>query len=93
MESHTPVVSSNYHTACTGLLTLLNKVNLVEALTLVGGFELLSELVVAYTAGINDGVGGQNVLRITQLGEVIDSGAYRLTAAPRAAFCAAPPAT
>ena len=60
-----PVVAGDNDTAGTGLLALLDEVDLVEALALVGSLELLSELVVADTAGVDDRVRRENVLRTT----------------------------
>lgn len=62
MRQCAPVVSSNHHTAGTGLLTLIDLVNLVETLALVGSLELLSELIIADAASVDDRVGRKNVL-------------------------------
>ena len=62
-----PVVSGDDYTAGTGLLALLDEVDLVEALTLVGSLELLSEVIVTDAAGVDDRVRGQNVLREQKL--------------------------
>lgn len=38
--------------ACTRLLALLDEVNLVKALALVGSLELLGKLIVSHTPGV-----------------------------------------
>lgn len=53
-EENIPVVASDDNSACTGLLALLDEVSLLEAFTLVGGLELLSELIVADTTSVNN---------------------------------------
>ena len=50
---------------CTGLLALLDEVGLLETLALVGGFELLGEIIVADTASVYD-----RALRKDVLGEL-----------------------
>lgn len=55
-------MASDNNTAGTGLLALLDEVDLVEALALVGSLKLFSKLVVADTSGVHDGLGGQNIL-------------------------------
>jgi hypothetical protein len=73
------------------LLTLLDEIGFCETLSFVRLPELLGELVIADAASINYGIGWQHILKcIRRGGGVKEKG---LTAAPRAAFCAAPPAT
>ena len=60
-----PVVAGDNDTAGTGPLALLDKIYLVETFALVSSLELLSELVVAHTAGEDHGMRGQNVLSNT----------------------------
>ena len=59
-----PVVAGDNDTAGTGLLALLDEVGLLETLALVGGFELLGEIIVADTASVYD-----RALRKDVLGE------------------------
>lgn len=56
-------MASDNNTAGTGLLALLDEVDLVEALAFVSSLELLSKLVVADTSGVHNGLGRQNILR------------------------------
>ena len=73
------------------LLALLDEISFCETLSFVRRPELLGKLVIADAASIHYGIGGQHILRcIRRRGGVKKKG---LTAAPRAAFCAAPPAT
>ena len=95
-ECCAPVVASDDDRARARLLALLHEVRLVEALALVGRLELLREIVVADAAGVHDRVWGEDVL---DMGVCVSALGRRTrvlgtrTAAPRAAFCAAPPAT
>lgn len=65
----------------------------MKAFAFVGCLQLLSKLIVTDTPGVYDGVGRQNVLRMTVSNTHSVSDVKRRTAAPRAAFWAAPPAT
>ncbi len=58
-----PVVTSENDATCASLLALLDLVDLSQALALVCSLELLSEVIVADTAGVHNGVRGQNILR------------------------------
>jgi hypothetical protein len=55
-------VAGDNDTAGTSSLALLDEVDLVEALPLIGSLELLSKLVVTNTAGIHDRVRGKHIL-------------------------------
>ena len=80
-------MASDNDTARAGLLALLDLVDVGEALAAVGSAELLSEVIVADAAGVDDEVGRQNVLCVCVRTET--RSLYRtdrLTAAPRAAF-------
>lgn len=49
-----PVVASDDNSTCASLLALLDEVGLLETLTLVGGLQLLGELIVANTTSVDD---------------------------------------
>jgi hypothetical protein len=55
--------TSDNHRTSSRLLTLLDKICIRETLALVRGFELLSEVIVAYASGKYDGVGGEYILQ------------------------------
>ena len=57
-----PIVAGDNHTAGTGLFAFFNVVNLIQSLALVGSFELLSEVVVAYTTCEDNRLGRKHVL-------------------------------
>jgi hypothetical protein len=87
-----PIVTSDNHTASTCLLALLDQVNFAKAFTRISGFQLFGEIVISDTASIDNRAGRKDILS----NSVLDRGykaTQRRTAAPRAAFCAAPPAT
>ena len=91
------VVASDDDGARTRLFTLLDEVALVEAFARVRCLQLLCELVIADAADINDGVRREDILNdeweeLVTLSEDVDEQGKH-TAAPRAAFWAAPPAT
>jgi hypothetical protein len=76
------------------LFTLLDEIRLGEAFPFICFLELLSELVITHATSIDDGIRRQGVLRERELRKLERGGVGRRhTAAPRAAFCAAPPAT
>lgn len=79
--------------AGTSLLAFLDEVCVLKTFAFVGCLQLLSKLIVTDTSGVYDGVGRQNVLRMTVSNTHSVSDVKRRTAAPRAAFWAAPPAT
>ena len=82
--------------ACARALALLDHVALVEALALVRGLELLGELVVADATSVNDRARWEDVLvMVDENGWSPENGRgmNARTAAPRAAFWDAPPAT
>lgn len=56
-------MASDYDTAGTGSLALLDKVDVSETFTAVGSAELLSEIVIPYAAGVDDRVRRENILR------------------------------
>lgn len=62
-----PMVAGNDNGAGTSLLPLLHEIDLVESLTLVGFFELLSELVVSNSTGVDHRLWGENILHPIQL--------------------------
>ena len=64
---HAPVVSSNNHTTGTGLLTLLDIVDLIKAFPPIRSLELLSEVVIPDTASEHDGFWRQDILRCTSV--------------------------
>lgn len=82
---------------CPGLFILLNEIRFGETLPFVCRLELLSEIVVANATGVDHGVWRQHVLggerRRRLKGRQWGKANVEHTAAPRAAFCAAPPAT
>lgn len=55
-------MASDDNTTGTGLLALLDEVDLVEAFALVGSLKLFSKLVVADTSSVHDRLGRQNIL-------------------------------
>lgn len=55
-------MTSDNDTAGTGLLALLDEVDLVEALALVSSLELFSKHVVADASGVHNGLGRENIL-------------------------------
>ena len=79
------------------LFTLLDEIRFGETLPFVCRLELLGETVVADATGVDHGVWRQHVLgeerRSLQKDENEERRNVEHTAAPRAAFCAAPPAT
>lgn len=79
--------------AGTSLLAFLDEVCVLEAFPLVGGLQLLSKLIVTDTSSVDDRVGRQNVLHMAVSNKPNVRDVKRRTAAPRAAFWAAPPAT
>lgn len=86
-----PVMTSDNDCTRSRLLALLDEISFCETLSFVRRPELLGKLVIADAASVHYGIGGQHILRcIRRRGGVKKKG---LTAAPRAAFCAAPPAT
>ena len=89
------MVASDNNSAGTGLFALGDLVHLSQTLALVSDLELLSEVIVSDGSSVDDGVRGQHVLdEIDQHHRMMISiGVTKLTAAPRAAFWAAPPAT
>jgi hypothetical protein len=92
-----PVVASYDDGTCPRLFTLLDEIGFGETLLFVCRLELLSEIVIADATGVDYGVWRQHVLgeRRTRLkGREWGRRMWKEhTAAPRAAFCAAPPAT
>lgn len=78
-----------------GLGALFDEEDGVEALARVRGAELLREVVVADAAGVHDRLGREDVLRAGSRsgGRARRRRCAGRTAAPRAAFCDAPPAT
>jgi hypothetical protein len=55
-------MSSDDHSTCACFLTFLDLVGFDETFPLVSGFQLFSELIVAYTPGVYDRVWRQNIL-------------------------------
>ena len=56
------MVASNDNSTSSSLVAFLNLVYLVQPFSLVGRLELLSEIVVADTSGVNNRARGQYVL-------------------------------
>ena len=90
-----PVMAGYDDGTCPRLLILLDEIRLGETLPFVCRLELLSEIVVADATGVDHGVWRQHVLveRRRLKDENGNMANVEHTAAPRAAFCAAPPAT
>ena len=86
-------MASDHNTAGTSLLALLHLVNLLQTFALVCSFELLGEIIIADTASIDYRVRRQDVLRVFRSVAGINPDHGERTAAPRAAFWDAPPAT
>jgi hypothetical protein len=57
-----PIVAGDDDGASPGLFALFDEVDLVQTFSFVGDFQLLGQLVIADTAGVDDRVGGQHVL-------------------------------
>lgn len=89
---HLPMMSSDDNTTGTCLLALLDLVDFIEALSLVGLFQLLCKLIVADCASVNYGFWREKILIVIRV-EITTRKIIPLTAAPRAVFWAAPPAT
>jgi hypothetical protein len=89
---HLPVMSSEDNSTGTCLLALPDLVDFIEAFSLVGCFQLLGKIIVADCAGINHRFRRKEIL-IVMIMEITTSDKSSLTAAPRAVFWAAPPAT
>lgn len=85
------MVASDDDSASASLFTLLDLVDLTETLALVGNLELLCKVVVANTTGEHHRIGRQNVLKRMRC--FSNQLFATITAAPRAAFWEAPPAT
>ena len=89
-----PVVTSYDDSTRSRIFTLLDEIRFGETLPFVCCPELLSEVIVADATGVDDGIWGQDILGKSETMERSDARAnWGRTAAPRAAFCAAPPAT
>lgn len=86
-----PVMTSDNDCTRSRLLALLDKIGFCETLSFVRRPELLGKLIIADAASIHYGIGRQHILRCFRSRGGVKK--KRLTAAPRAAFCAAPPAT
>jgi len=80
------MVASDDNSTSSSLVAFLDLVYLVQPFSLVGSLELLSEIVVADTSGVNNRARGQYVL-LSVLNRVSSRNLLKkLTAAPRAAF-------
>lgn len=90
------MVPRDNDSAGTGLFPLFDKVNLIEALPGVSGLKLLGKIIVTDASGVHHGFWREDVLNRPRdqsaCGTRFSTRRIR-TAAPRAAFWAAPPAT
>ena len=89
---HSPVMSSEDNSTGACPLALLNLVDFIESFSVVGRFQLFGEIIVTDCTGINYGFRRKEILIVVSI-RIMTLEWQSLTAAPRAAFWAAPPAT
>jgi hypothetical protein len=77
------------------LFTLLDEIRFRKTFPFVCCPELSRKVIIAHATGIDDGIRGQHILAKGRISKDDLDGRQMggRTAAPRAAFCAAPPAT
>jgi hypothetical protein len=61
-----PIVTSDDYSTSPGLFAGFDLVDLVQTFTFIGSFQLLSQLVIADAAGVDNGVGREHVLNETR---------------------------
>ena len=88
------MMASDNNGTSTSLFAWDDLIDLAQTFALVGNLELLSKIIISDRSSIDDGVRWQHILdKIDQHLTMVISSDSQLTAAPRAAFWAAPPAT